>query len=125
MSTEPATPNRLQSLATGDRPQERMQKHGVGSLSDTELLAMLLRSGTKGHDVLSLAADLLKRAGSLGRLVAWRETDFRQLKGIGPVKAMQLVVVMEVIARVLKEERMGEAAPMLERAPAVYEYLHP
>jgi DNA repair protein RadC len=125
MSAEPATPNRLRSLAEGDRPQERMEKHGVGSLSDTELLAMLLRSGTRGHDVLSLAADLLKRAGSLGKLVQWTETDFRQLKGIGKVKAMQLMVVMEVIARVLKEEKMGEAAPMLETAPAVFDYLHP
>lgn len=125
MSDAPAVLNRLRSLAPGERPQERMEKYGVDSLSDTELLAMLLRSGTRGHDVLTLAAGLLASAGSLGRLVTWKEADFRRHKGIGKVKAMQLVVVMAVIARVLKEERSADPAPLLDTAALVFQHLAP
>ena len=45
-------PNRLRETAVGERPQERLEKLGAAALSDTELLAMLLRSGTRGYDVL-------------------------------------------------------------------------
>ncbi len=124
MSDQPAF-NRLRSLATGERPQERMAKYGVDSLSDTELLAMLLRSGTRGHDVLSLATALLAKAGSLGKLVTWKEADFRRHKGVGQVKAMQLVVVMAVVARVLKEEQNADPAPRLDSAALVAAHLAP
>jgi DNA repair protein RadC len=93
--------NRLQTLASGDRPQERLEKLGAGALSDSELLAMLLRSGTKGHDVLTLSNRLIQEAGSLAGLIHWREADFKKLKGIGHVKALQLITVMEVARRVL------------------------
>ncbi|HEX2853490.1 MAG TPA: DNA repair protein RadC [Opitutaceae bacterium] len=93
--------NRLRETAVGERPQERLEKHGAGALSDTELLAMLLRSGTRGQDVLTLATRLVAEAGSLAGLITWRELDFRKLKGIGPVKALQLVAVMEIARRVI------------------------
>jgi DNA repair protein RadC len=102
-----------------------MQKYGVDSLSDTELLAMVLRSGTRGYDVLSLAAGLLKDAGSLGKLVTWKEADFRRHKGIGQVKAMQLVVIMTVMARVLQEERSADPAPLFDTAALVFGHLAP
>jgi DNA repair protein RadC len=99
-----ATPdplNRLQATAAAERPQERLEKFGAAALSDTELLALLLRSGTRGNDVLTLATRLIQEAGSLGGLITWREPDFRRLKGIGRVKALQLVAVLEVARRVI------------------------
>ena len=54
--------NRLRDTAVGERPQERLEKHGAAALSDTELLAMLLRSGTQGQDVLTLAGRLIGEA---------------------------------------------------------------
>ncbi|HTB80629.1 MAG TPA: DNA repair protein RadC [Opitutaceae bacterium] len=119
----PYPENRLKTLAAGERPQERLEKLGPGALSDTELLAMLLRSGTRGHDVLTLATRLIAEAGSLAGLIAWPEADFRKLKGIGRVKALQLVTVMEVARRVLGQQA-GEA-PMLSRADLVAAYLAP
>jgi DNA repair protein RadC len=101
--------NRLLALAEGERPQERALKVGVGNLSDFELLALILRSGTRGHDVLTLAEGLLAEAGSLHALARWHETDFRRLKGIGRVKALQLCTVMEVVRRVLQAERLAPA----------------
>lgn len=92
-------PLRVKDLAVSDRPQERLEKLGPAALSDTELLAMLLRSGSKGHNVISIAQRLIAEAGSLAALVKWNETDFRRLTGIGRVKALQLVTVMEIVRR--------------------------
>jgi DNA repair protein RadC len=115
--------NRLKELAVGERPQERLEKHGAAALSDTELLAMLLRSGTQGHDVLTLASRLISEAGSLAGLIAWTEKDFRRLKGIGRVKALQLLTVMEIARRVLSQQA-GDA-PLLENAALVAAYFAP
>lgn len=118
----PAT-NRLRATAVGERPQERLEKFGAGSLSDTELLAMLLRSGTRGHDVLTLAGQLVAQAGSLAGLIAWHQRDFRDFKGIGPVKALQLLAAMEVARRVVGQQA-GDA-PVLTSADLVAAHFQP
>ena len=115
--------NRLRETAVGERPQERLEKFGAGALSDTELLAMLLRSGTRGQDVLTLAARLVSDAGSLSGLIVWKDDDFKKLKGIGPVKALQLITVMEIARRVLGQQ--GGNEPLLNRAELVTSYLQP
>lgn len=118
----PAT-NRLRDTAVAERPQERLEKFGAGALSDTELLALLLRSGTRGQDVLTLASRLVAAGGSLGGLIGWRPGDFRTLKGIGSVKALQLVAVMEIARRVVGQQ--GGEAPLLNRADLVAKHLEP
>jgi DNA repair protein RadC len=115
--------NRLRETAVGERPQERLERFGASALSDTELLAMLLRNGTRGQDVLTLAARLVGDAGSLAGLIAWKEEDFKQLRGIGPVKALQLVTVMEIARRVLAHPAANE--PLLNRAELVVSHLQP
>lgn len=118
----PATPpNRLRELAVAERPQERALARGVGALSDADLLALLLRSGTRGHDVMTLANRLLAEAGSLAALARWGDADFRRLKGIGRVKALQLCTVMEVARRVLGAER--DLPPVLNTPQSIYDYL--
>ncbi len=116
-------PNRLRETAAGERPQERLQRLGPAALSDTELLAMLLRSGTRGQDVLTLSARLIAEAGSLAGLIGWSAQDFRRLKGIGRVKALQLLAVMEVARRVVGQQA-GES-PLLNRADLVASHLFP
>jgi len=103
MSEARHRPLRIKDLAVHDRPQERLEKLGPGALSDTELLAMLLRSGSKGHNVINIAQRLIAEAGSLTALVKWHEADFRRLTGIGRVKALQLVTVMEIVRRGLAQ----------------------
>jgi DNA repair protein RadC len=119
----PAHPNRLKTMAVAERPQERLEKFGSQALSDTELLALLLRSGTRGQDVLTLASRLIAEAGSIAGLITWRTAEFRAFKGIGPVKALQLVAVMEIARRVLGQP-VGEA-PLLNRSSLVVAFLHP
>lgn len=115
--------NRLRSMCATERPQERMERYGAAALSDTELLAMLLRSGTRGQDVLTLAGRLLAEAGSLARLLAWRDADFRRLRGIGKIKSLQLVAVMEIARRAVGAPR--EEGPLLGRADLVARFLQP
>jgi DNA repair protein RadC len=124
MNDEPYPPLRLRDLAVSDRPQERLEKLGPAALSDTELLAMLLRSGSKGHNVVSIAQRLIAEAGSLAALVKWTEADFRQLTGIGRIKALQLVTVMEIVRRGMSRPADIEEA-VLNRPELVHAHFRP
>ncbi|HEX7631356.1 MAG TPA: DNA repair protein RadC [Lacunisphaera sp.] len=115
------SPLRLKDLAVSDRPQERLEKLGAAALSDTELLALLLRSGCKGHNVVSVAQRLIAEAGSLSALIKWTEADFRRLTGIGRIKALQLVTVMEIVRRGLTRPAETEE-PVLNRPELVHAY---
>lgn len=119
----PYLPLRLKDLAVSERPQERLEQHGAAALSDTELLALLLRSGSRGVNVLEVAQKLITDAGSLAELVKWHDTDFRQVKGIGPVKTAQLITVLEIARRVRASER--EVAPVLNRPALVLAHFQP
>ncbi len=127
MITQPlsaySSDNRLKTTAVSERPQERLERFGAGALSDTELLAMLLRSGTRGHDVLTLSSCLISEAGSLSGLIKWKETDFKKLKGIGRVKALQLITVMEIARRVLSQSISTD--PIINDAATAGDYLRP
>jgi len=124
---EPCLPaeelNRLRTSAVNERPQERLERFGPSALSDTELLAILLRSGTRGNDVLTLASRLITEAGSIAGIIAWQESDFRRFRGIGQIKAQQLVTLLE-LARRLQTQQAGEA-PLLNRADLVAAYFQP
>ncbi|AOS45688.1 hypothetical protein Verru16b_02774 [Lacunisphaera limnophila] len=123
MSPDPAYPApRLADLAVSERPQERLEKHGPGALSDAELLAMLLRSGQKGQSVLSMSRQLITEAGSLAGLLRWREADYRRIRGIGRIKALQLITVMEIARRVLST---GEPNPVLNRPELIHAHFLP
>lgn len=111
-------PLRLKDIAVTDRPQERLEKLGAAALSETELLAILLRSGSRGANVLNLAQRLLAESGSVAGMLKWSDADFMQLKGIGRVKALQLLAVMELTRRVLASATDTE--PLLTSPEATY-----
>jgi len=113
----PYPESRIRILPASDRPQERLQRLGAPALSDAELLAMILRSGTQGQDVLTLASRLISEAGSMPALLAWHESDFRRLRGIGRVKALQLVAAMEVARRAVGAP--SPESPVLNRADMI------
>lgn len=103
MIADYSTRRRIKDMLASERPQERLEKHGVEALSDRELLAMILRSGPPGVDVVSMSEDLLHQAGSLSQLLRWSSEDFQQIRGIGKVKALQLISVMQFAKRILAE----------------------
>jgi len=119
----PYADNRIRVMPAGERPQERLERLGAAALSDAELLAMLLRSGTQGQDVLTLSSRLVAEAGSLAGLLAWHESDFRCLRGIGRVKALQLVAAMEVARRAIRLP--PRESPVLNRADLIASHVEP
>jgi DNA repair protein RadC len=118
-----ATGPKLRDLAAGEKPQERLETYGASALSDIELLAMLLRSGSAGMDVLAVSRLMIMEAGSLAGLLRWDESDFRKIKGVGHIKALQLLTVTEVARRVLRQQ--VEADPLFDSPELVYKYLYP
>ncbi len=90
-------------------PREKMLEHGIECLSDPELLAIVLRTGTTGIPVLEFAEDLLRRYSGLRGLVEAGEQTLIHERGIGPAKATQLVALMELTRRCLMSGlRRGE-----------------
>lgn len=110
-------------MLASERPQERLERLGATALSDRELLAMILRSGPKGVDVLSMSGQLLQEAGSLGTLLRWSAEDFTRIRGIGKVKALQLLAVMDLAKRILHEEPADD--PVFSGAELVARYFEP
>ncbi len=87
------------SLPQDLRPRERLQKQGVQSLSDAELLAILLRTGNRQDNVIVLATKLLQQH-SLTSLSRARLADLQKLSGVGPAKACQVAACFELARRV-------------------------
>jgi DNA repair protein RadC len=121
----PSTPNgkyapplRLRDLAVHERPQEKFERDGAKGLSELELLALLIRKGTRTKDVLAIAHELLDTAGSLQSLLDWDERDLQRVKGIGPVKAAQLRITFEIANRVRLDPR--ESQDKFKNADDVY-----
>ncbi len=112
---------RIKDLAVGERPQERQERCGPETLTDAEQLAMILRSGSAGRNVKCVAEDLLAAAGgTLAGMLAWSAADFRRVKGIGRVKAQQLVSVLEISRRMLAQREV--VPPQLERPQQVFDH---
>ena len=110
------------NIPIGERPQERLQAKGPRALSDTELLAVVLRNGTRGHDVMRLSNSILHGIGSLRGLLRMSTSDLQAYLGIGRVKALQMQAVIEIARRILSS---GEAAPLMDSPAKIYQWLLP
>lgn len=86
-----------------ERPREKLLQKGVTALSDTELLAIFLRTGITGKSAVDLARELLSHFGSLTNVFAADQTSFCQLPGMGIAKYTQLQAVLEMARRALGE----------------------
>lgn len=82
-----------------ERPREKLVNHGAASLTDAELLAIFLRTGTRGRTALDLAISLLNRFGGLRPLFAASEQEFSQTPGLGRAKYAQLQAIKEIAHR--------------------------
>ncbi|WP_084251622.1 RadC family protein [Kosmotoga arenicorallina] len=84
-------------------PREKLIEMGSKALTNSELIAILLRTGSSEMDVLELSQKLLKKYGSLTKLLAADLSEFSSIKGIGPAKAVTLKAALEIGNRVFKE----------------------
>ncbi len=105
---------RIKDLPLSERPRERLKHYGAGALSTSELLAIILRTGVGGENVINLASRLLAQFGGLRGL---SKADFAQisaLKGLGQAKTAQVKAALELGRRLLTaspEERPQVKSP--------------
>ena len=79
-----------------DRPREKLLKNGEKSLSDAELLAIILRTGVKGNSALDLARVVVKKFGSFRKLSQAQMCDWKNFKGLGHAKIAQIRAAIEI-----------------------------
>lgn len=113
---------KIRDLPNEDKPREKMLTYGVGALSASELMAVLLGNGSKKEGVLEMSERIVKEYGE-GAIL--NETDPKVLSknfGIPIVKSMQIVACAELGRRFFQKSEL--ALPVIRTAKAVYEYVH-
>jgi DNA repair protein RadC len=105
----------------GERPREKLLQRGASALSDAELLAIFLRTGVRGKSAVDLAREMLAQFGSLNGLIAARQKEFCEIRGMGQAKFVQLQAVLEMARRALREQM--QSGDVLNSPRAVRDYL--
>ncbi|MBI2846696.1 MAG: DNA repair protein RadC [Chloroflexi bacterium] len=98
----------IRDLPVGERPRERLRDHGAGSLSNAELMAIILRTGTSRESVLNVAARVLARFSGLAGIARASFGELCAEKGLGEAKSAQLKAALELGKRLVSfqpEER--------------------
>jgi len=100
-----------ESKATGiknwpedDRPREKLLKKGAGALSNSELLAILLRTGTNGTSAIDLARKVLKKFGTFRNMVHTDSRDWKEFKGLGGAKIAHIQAALEIGRRYRQDD---------------------
>lgn len=112
---------RLKDQPASERPRERLVARGPGALSPAELIAILLRTGLKGTNVVRIGENLLQKYGSLNALALATVDELKQVPGIGRDKAATLVAAF-ALARRMEEERRDES-PVLDNPATVVQFM--
>jgi DNA repair protein RadC len=94
---------KIHEMPQDDRPREKLIARGVDALTDAELIAILLRTGLPGANAVDVAAQLLARYKSLNGLSRCTVDEIKDISGIGPAKAVQLVAAFGLGQRLAKE----------------------
>ncbi len=100
MNTKKGTIKELPRL---DRPREKLMQYGPEKLSDAELLAILLRSGPKGQNVVELSKNIFRKWGN--DIANATFDDMRKVFGLGDAKACEIIACFELGKRVLKDKK--------------------
>lgn len=100
---------KIKDIPVLDRPREKLLLYGKENLSDVELLSIILRNGTKDLNVVELSTEVLKKIKSISNLKDINKTTFNDIKGIGLVKTLELLAVLELGRRIyIKENNIKE-----------------
>lgn len=91
----------MKALAPHDRPREKLERLGPSALGDNELLALVLGSGSRSHDALTVANQLLAATGGVHQLARASAIDLQQQSGIGRARSAQVLAAIELGRRSL------------------------
>ncbi len=120
---DPITPvNILKNWPELERPREKLLHLGSQSLSDAELLAIFLRTGVKGCNVVNLSRQLLSTFGSISAIYGASHDDFCAAHGLGTAKYVQLQACLEMSKRYLAEQ-LTQQGCALTSSQATQDYL--
>ena len=111
----------MKHLPADQRPREKLLARGAAALVDSELLALLLRTGYRGRGVIALADDVLAHCGGCAGLLNAAPDALKGLKGLGPAKRAELLAVMEMARRAIAQQM--QAAPVFDSPGRVKDYL--
>jgi DNA repair protein RadC len=110
----------IHELPAQDKPREKLLRRGADSLTDAEILAILLRTGIPGCNAIDLAQKLLQSYGTLSLLARCTVAELSNFKGIGAAKALQLVAAFGLGIRLSAEQTFSEP---LNQPESVYRLL--
>lgn len=111
---------KIKDMPDSSRPRERFLKVGPEALSDSELFAILLRTGSKGENVIDMSNRLIREYG-LDKLMECSLIELEKIKGIGKTKAMQILAIAEL------QKRINQSKHPLKKitcAKDVFDYFH-
>jgi len=97
-----------------ERPRERLLRHGSRALTDAELLAIVLRTGSGRHTALDIARGMLGREGGLRELARKNASELQRLSGVGEAKAVGILAALEIGRRLQSE---GDQTRTMVRTP--------
>lgn len=121
---KPKLSTNIKSWAEDDRPREKLIAQGQRALSDAELIAIIINSGSRDETAVELARRILMAShNNLNELSRLNVNDFKKFKGMGPAKAVSLVAALE-----LGRRKKGEEAPKvtkIESSKDIFNIMHP
>ncbi len=119
------TSMRVTDLADSDRPREKALEKGIGVLTDTELLAIILGSGVPGKSVLSLSREILSdNDNNLSRVCRLSIHELTsKYQGVGPAKAISMMAAIEFGSRCVHSLSSADATPPMTSSEAVYNHM--
>jgi DNA repair protein RadC len=100
---------KIEDLSKSERPREKLEAKGPQALSDIELLAILLGSGTKDHDVLTVAGRILKALDGQNEKLSLEE--LKKIEGVGPAKSTLIAAALEFSRRRIRPEGVRISFP--------------
>lgn len=124
MKPGPTSKLSIPEWSKDDRPRERLLARGAKALSDAELVAILIRSGTPTDSALDLARIILNKVGNdLHRLAGLGVNDLMRVHGVGEAKAMSIIAALELGQR--RRDLTVSQRPLISDSRAAFELLHP
>lgn len=110
----------LKEMSLMEKPREKLYQFGAESLADYELLAIILRTGSKELSVLDLSIKILKQIGSINALSNISMEELLNFKGIGKIKAIELLATIELSKRINDYSKMNH---YIKSSKDAYDYL--
>lgn len=96
----------IKSWPCEDRPREKLLRRGAEALSNSELLAILLRTGVKGESAIDLARRIVDKFGTFRNMIQTDMREWKEFKGLGPAKLAQIQAALEIGRRFREVEAL-------------------